>query len=89
MSYKQKHPDNVYLGFDPFGGDTDVEMTHQKRKLVKTRKDHECYTCYAGDEQHLIPKGSKCYFESGFSCYGPTNLYLCLKCYDKILEEWE
>ena len=85
-NYTLKYPDYVYLEHDLFSGDVDVDQKHHKRKLVKSRKEHTCCGSYAW-EQHLIPIGTKIYFESCFLEGRPVTTYFCLKCYDRYLDD--
>ena len=38
-------------------------------------------------EEHAIPVKSKCYFEKAFIDGKPVASYICLRCYDRYLED--
>ena len=78
------HTDEQYLAFDPGAGDDfPAEVECRKTALVITRKPHPC--C-ASRGNHLIPRGTRAFRESG-KCEGTFGTcYACLPCVDRALE---
>lgn len=79
-----------YLNEDWFQGD-ESEISCQTKKIVKTRKEHECWLSLApGKTPHNIPVGSYAYFEKAFvdrSHWG--KFYMCEKnCMNELLTEY-
>jgi hypothetical protein len=82
----QKHDNDTYLDFDPFEGDRDVDIRCQKIKIVKTKKEHQCYSV-EGDS-HLIKPGSLVRFESALVDNEFKSYWLCLPCIDEWIDEF-
>ncbi len=62
---KFSHED--YLNEDWFQGD-ESEISCQTKKIVKTRKEHQCWLSLAPDKTpHNIPAGTFAYFEKAFT----------------------
>lgn len=84
-----KHPEQEYLNAEPFLDE--CEVLYRKTKLVKTRKEHECYVKGVlfkdfDPEHHTIPVGEMAVMESAMveGEWGKT--YSCVKCLDIYLD---
>ena len=58
----------------------DEDITNHQQKVVKTRKEHKCYTC-----QSVIKLGDGALLEKCFMDGKPQSAYTCLNCCDKWL----
>lgn len=84
-----KYTDEQYLAFDPFDGDRDVDVRNQTTKMVTTKKDHNCTSPDCGERvTHVIPKGSRCRFESAVVDGEWCRYYVCTDCMDRFLGEF-
>jgi len=83
------HTNEQYLAFDPGAGDDfPAPVECRKTALIITRYEHTCFGARTGG-QHVIPKGTRVFRETG-KCEGKFGTcYMCLPCVDICLEpEW-
>ncbi len=81
------YTENLYLSFDPFEGDMDVDIRRKTVRMVKTRKPHQCVTVL-GQEQHIIETGSIARYEKAIVDGMWCNYYVCIDCLNKWLDEF-
>lgn len=82
-----KYPSHYYTEFD-FFEDRDMEIRSHLKRIVTTRKDHQC--CLGQDSQlnHNIAKGSLAVLESGIFDNEWVSSYFCLSCADRELDKF-
>ncbi|PKM30202.1 MAG: hypothetical protein CVV07_07220 [Gammaproteobacteria bacterium HGW-Gammaproteobacteria-11] len=84
-----KYQPDMYLTWDPFEGDMDVDIRCRKVKLVRVRKAHVCHLSMGGPEpEHEIQPGEMARHESAFvdgSHWG--SYYACIPCMDAWFDE--
>jgi len=69
-------------------GDRDVDIRCQKIKLVKCKKDHECFFGLFKEDPHDIKAGEIARAETALvdqEFWG--SYYICIPCLDKMLDE--
>lgn len=83
-----KYTEKDYINFDPFAGD-DGEVTLSKVKIVKARKEHNCfYGLGSFGNGHKIQKGDTYRYQKALidgDFFGEYRL--CLTCMNKYLDE--
>lgn len=84
-----KYQPDMYLTWDPFEGDMDVDIRCRTVKLVRVRKEHVCHMSQGGPEpMHNIQPGEMARHESAFvdgSHWG--SYYCCIPCMDAWFDE--
>ena len=73
-------PEKFYYDNYPYTGERE-ETTHQRIKVVKTRKEHLCVF-----GQHPIKAGSDAVLETAFLDDKPVSCYVCTECIEKSIE---
>lgn len=76
--------DSVYINYDPFEGDRDVEISLRSVKIVTTRKQQQCMRPEGGI--HAIEPGTKARYEKALvdgDYWG--RYYTCVECMDRWL----
>ena len=82
-----KYTIQEYVDVDMFEDQDAFDVRMQKVKIVKTRKDHECFGCLQNQISHQIPSGSIARSESaliGRSHWG--SYYFCIESLDRWLD---
>ena len=83
-----KFKKDVYLNWNPFEGDRDVDVKLYSTSLVVTRKEHDCMLATnVGNEYHKIEKGQLVFYEHAVVDGEWCSSYACLDCFDKFLIE--
>ena len=78
-----KYTKDVYIGYDPFDGDRDVDIRCKKVKIVKIRKTQKCIF----EKPHDMQPGTMARFESALVDGKWGSYYMCLDCLDNWLSD--
>lgn len=82
----ERYTENLYLSFDPFEGDRDVDIRNKTVRIVKTRKPHPCVTVLS-QEQHTIEPGSRARYEKAIVDGRWCSYYVCIDCMNRWLDD--
>lgn len=72
--------DELYLRFDPFDGERDVDIRCRKVRIVTTRKPHKCYP--PEGKMHPIKSGQRARYETAIVDGEWGSYYTCIACMD-------
>jgi len=80
------YADSVYLSYDPFEGERDVDIKARMVKMVTTRKPQKCADPEYG-KGHAIPAGTRTRYEHALVDGEWGSYYVCVPCMDKWLAD--
>lgn len=83
-----RYAKSVYLKWNPWTGDQDVEIREYTWRLVKVRKPHPCMLAgLVGKPEHEIQRGELAMREHALVDGEWGSAYSCIECMDKWLTE--
>lgn len=83
---KLKYKECLYVDCDPFEGDREINIRNKTVKIVKVRKQQDCYGIDK-DSSHQIEVGKLARLEKAIVDEKWESYYICIKCMEQWFEQ--